>query len=244
MASLCDVLTGDDAKVTELLVLASLTSTPGTVSSVAEHIRQPVDVVEAAVARMEAAGLVDTVDGTVVLTPAGQHEAEQIMTSWSPGAAADLLSAIDLSPVTRLVDSVWPDAAGRAAADAQERAGLLAADTDRDAAVQQLSAAFAEGRLSASELETRTSSALSARTYGELDTALHGLGGLRRPARSHPARKVVFWVMSVLLSPFLLMGTLLFAFGSDAGDHLGGLVFLVLLLPGLFALWRWAWPRP
>jgi hypothetical protein len=237
------VLTGDDAKVTELLVLASLTSAPASVPTLAEQIRQPVDVVQGAVAQMTAAGLVETTSGIVTLTPAGEHEAGRLVTSWPPGAAADVLAALDLSPVTRLVDSMWPNAAEREAAEAQERAALLAADTDRDAAVQQLSAAFAEGRLAAAELESRTSSALSARTYGELDAALQGLGGLRRSARSHPVRKVVFWVMSVLLSPFLLMGALLFAFGSDAGDHLAGLTFLVLLLPGLFALWRWAWPR-
>jgi hypothetical protein len=41
----------------------------------------------------------------------------------------------------------------------------------------------------------------------------------------------------------VLLGGLLAAFGTDPGDHIGGLVFLVVLLPGLFALWRWAWPR-
>jgi hypothetical protein len=45
------------------------------------------------------------------------------------------------------------------------------------------------------------------------------------------------------LSPFVLLGTLLFAFGTDLGDHVGGFMFLVLLLPGLFKLRRWAWPR-
>jgi hypothetical protein len=37
---------------------------------------------------------------------------------------------------------------------------------------------------------------------------------------------------------------MLTAFG-DTGDEIGiGLVLLVLTLPGLFGLWRWAWPRP
>ena len=94
------------------------------------------------------------------------------------------------------------------------------------------------------ELEQRTGAALSARTYGELDDVLHGLGGLPRAVRSHPVRKVVFWVATVLCSPFVLLGTLLFAFGSDVGDHVGGFIFLAALLPALFLLQRWAWPRP
>ena len=163
------------------------------------------------------------------------------MTSWP--STVDLLSTIDLTPVTRLVDSLWPADAERAAAEEQERAGLLAADADRDAAVERLAAAFSEGRLSTTELESRTTSALAARTYGDLDSVLQGLGGLPREVRSHPVRRAVFWVVAVLTSPFVLISTLLFAFGTDAGDHLGGLMFLVLLLPGLFALRRWAWPR-
>ena len=39
------------------------------------------------------------------------------------------------------------------------------------------------------------------------------------------------------------MGSMLLLFGSDVGDHVGGLVMLVLFLPGLFGLWRWAWPK-
>ena len=56
-------------------------------------------------------------------------------------------------------------------------------------------------------------------------------------------RKAVFGVAAFLASPFVLLGALLVAFGVDAGDRVGGVVFLILLLPGLFALRRWAWPR-
>jgi DNA-binding MarR family transcriptional regulator len=243
LTSLCDVLSQPDAKVTELLVLASLKSAAGPVTAIAQQIEQPVESVRAAVARLETSGLVETTDDTATLTPAGEREAAQILTSWPSTSAVDLLSAIDLSPVTRMVESLWLPDADRSAAEAQQRAGLLAADADRDAAVERLSAAFSEGRLSDTELESRTASALSARTYGDLDGALQGLGGLPREVRSHPVRKAVFWVVAVLSSPFVLLGSLLFAFGTDAGDHLGGLMFLVLLLPGLFALRRWAWPR-
>ncbi len=106
-----------------------------------------------------------------------------------------------------------------------------------------LSDAFSQGRLSSSEFEHRTGRALSARTYGELDDVLEGLGGLQRPVRSHPVRKAVFWVVSLIFSPFVLLGAMALAFGVDAGDRFGGIVFLILLLPGLFALRRWAWPR-
>ena len=120
---------------------------------------------------------------------------------------------------------------------------LLASDADRDGVVDLLSEAFSHGRLSSDELEQRTGRALAARTYGELDDVLHGLGGLPRTVRSHPVRKVAFWVATVLASPFLLLGTLLFAFGEDVGDHVGGFMFLAALLPALYLLRRWAWPR-
>lgn len=55
-------------------------------------------------------------------------------------------------------------------------------------------------------------------------------------------RKALFWAVALLSSPFVLVGGMLLFLGSDAGDHLGGLFFLVLLLPGLLALRRWAWP--
>ncbi|MGN6576827.1 MAG: DUF1707 SHOCT-like domain-containing protein [Nocardioides sp.] len=120
---------------------------------------------------------------------------------------------------------------------------LLVSDAERDAAAGQLSEAFAQGRLSAAELDTRTSAALAARTRGDLDAVLRDLGGWRPQVRSHPVRLAVVGFVALLCSPFALMGVLLFLFGSDAGDHVAGLVLLVPLLPGLLALWRWARPR-
>ena len=101
----------------------------------------------------------------------------------------------------------------------------------------------AEGRLSSTELEQRTGSALAARRYGELDDVLQGLGGLQREVKSHPVRRAVFGVVAFLSSPFVMVGGLFLAFGNDVDDHVFGLVLLVLLLPGLVVLWRWAWPR-
>ena len=180
----------------------------------------------------------------VTLTPRGQLAAENIQRSWrTPTAAGDPVPVIDLNEVARLVSAWWPTGAERAAAEEAERHGLLASDLDRDAAVQQLADAFSQGRLSSTDLEERSGRALAARTYGELDEVLQGLGGLQLRTERHPVRRVVFCVAAFLSSPFVLLGALFSAFGHDLGDHVFGLVLLVLLLPGLFGLWRWAWPR-
>ncbi|WP_167880529.1 DUF1707 SHOCT-like domain-containing protein [Nocardioides guangzhouensis] len=123
----------------------------------------------------------------------------------------------------------------RAAAQA-----LLASDADRDRAVEQLADAFSQGRITSAELGDRTGRALAARTHGDLDDVLDGLGGLTLPAGRHPVRTVLFWVATVLLSPFVLLGTLLALFGTDVGDHVGGLVFVALTGAPLFGLWRWS----
>jgi hypothetical protein len=49
-------------------------------------------------------------------------------------------------------------------------------------------------------------------------------------------------MVTVMTSPFLLMGLGLLIAGQDLGDRVFGIVFLVLFGPGLFALQRWAWP--
>ena len=72
---------------------------------------------------------------------------------------------------------------------------------------------------------------------------LDGLGGLRGPAlpaTRHPVRAVVFWVATVFLSPFLLLGTLLVLFGTDVGDHVAGLVVVALAAAPLLGVWRWS----
>lgn len=131
----------------------------------------------------------------------------------------------------------------RATREKAARDGMLASDADRDAAVQLLAVAFSDGRLSSSDLEDRTGRVLSARTHGELDAMLVDLGGFRRPVGSHPVRKGLFWLVAFLLAPIVLLGGLALAFGVDAGDRFGGVFFLLLTLPALFALRRWAWPR-
>ena len=59
---------------------------------------------------------------------------------------------------------------------------LRIADADRDRTVERLRAAAAEGRLDPDELEERVSSALSARTQGDLDAVLRDLPTPHLPA--------------------------------------------------------------
>jgi hypothetical protein len=215
-----------------------------TTTAVAERLGRPVEAVHAAASRLEEGGLVKVTGDSLTLTPAGRLVAGDVLGSWPRAVLGTTATTIDLSGIARVIGSVWPAEDARHLAEKEaEQEARLAADADRDHVVQQLSDAFAQGRLTSSELEDRTGRALSARTYGELDDVLQGLGGLQHSVMNHPVRKTFFWVLAVLASPFVLLGGMLFAFGTDAGDHLGGLVFLVLLLPGLFKLRRWAWPR-
>ena len=158
--------------------------------------------------------------------------------------SARLVRSSNSAEVSRPAESASASTCTAAVAAERGRGELLAADADRDAAVHVLADALSAGRLTSAEFDDRTSRALTARTYGELDDALRGLGGLPRArARSHPMRKAVFWVVGVICSPFVLLGSMLTAFG-DTGDEIGiGIVLLVLTLRGLFALWRCAWPR-
>jgi hypothetical protein len=59
---------------------------------------------------------------------------------------------------------------------------LRVSDSERDAAIEQLRAAGADGRLATDELEQRVSDALSARTRGDLDTLLADLPAPQLPA--------------------------------------------------------------
>lgn len=59
------------------------------------------------------------------------------------------------------------------------RAQLLVSQDDRDRAADFLNAAFAEGRLSQHEHDSRLSKALTARTYADLDALTADLPGAR-----------------------------------------------------------------
>jgi len=69
--------------------------------------------------------------------------------------------------------------------------GLLASDAERDAAVERLRVAAAEGRLDASELDARVEAALRARTASELEPLLADLPEprARRSSRRRTGRR-------------------------------------------------------
>lgn len=213
----------------------------------ATQLGQPVSDVHDALVRIVEAGLAEADDGRVWLTEAGRLAVAAPGVPVQPAGPmpSDVGDPVgELIDVARSVGSSW--IARTAQSSAQRKAAtaaLLASDADRDRAVQQLAEAFAQGRLASAELDERTGRALAARTHGELDEVLEGLGGLTHPVRRHPVRTVVFWVATVLLSPFLLFGTLFVLFGADLDDHVAGLVFLALTAPLLFGLWRWSRPR-
>jgi len=59
------------------------------------------------------------------------------------------------------------------------RGQMRAADADRDRAVSYLTTAYTEGRLAKDEYDARLETALSARTYSELDQVVTDLPGAR-----------------------------------------------------------------
>lgn len=219
-------------------VLAAITPEGTAPATIAARVGATPTTVHEAVADLTVVGLVE-VDGDLVhLTSRGRT----VATEWTDADRA-AGEPTDLAGLVRVLGAFVPTAAEHAAAREAERDALLAADADRDQVLHRLSQAFAEGRLSSSELEQRTARALSARTYGDLDDVLTGLPLVQRHSGGRPLRKAMFWVVVLLSAPFLLFGSLLVLGGSDAGDLVAGLVVLVVVLPGVLALLRWAWPR-
>jgi hypothetical protein len=66
------------------------------------------------------------------------------------------------------------------------RSAIRASDEDRESVVERLRQAAGEGRIAAHELEHRVTSALKARTYGELDATV---SDLPRPASERRRRR-------------------------------------------------------
>jgi uncharacterized protein DUF1707 len=64
---------------------------------------------------------------------------------------------------------------------------MRASDQERDATVQRLQVAFAEGRLADAEFDERMRAALAARTHGDLDELLTDLPRSGAPAVARPA---------------------------------------------------------
>lgn len=146
---------------------------------------------------------------------------------------------------------MWMASRDRAeAAREAARDATLASDAERERACELLNKAFSQGRLTPADLDERTSRALAARTHGDLEDVLAGLAPpgasamwTQRPERGLLPR-LVFWVVGILTSPFVLGGSLFVLFGDGVGERVFGIVLLVIFLPGLIALHRWAHPRP
>ncbi|WP_329255763.1 DUF1707 domain-containing protein [Actinoallomurus sp. NBC_01490] len=64
---------------------------------------------------------------------------------------------------------------------------MRASDQERDATVQRLQVAFAEGRLADAEFDERMRAALAARTHGDLDALLTDLPATTAPVAAPPA---------------------------------------------------------
>ena len=135
-----------------------------------------------------------------------------------------------------------------------EHDALLVSDAERDEVCRRLSTAFSEGRLTSPELDERTSRALAARTYGDLEDVMVGLARPaatsyrprrrgRRRAQGDLLPRVLFWLVGLVSAPFILVGGGLVLFGDGAGEWIFGIVMLLLFLPGLVALYRWGHPR-
>lgn len=114
---------------------------------------------------------------------------------------------------------------------------LRASDADRERVIDALKAAFAQGRLSKSELVRRAGQALESRTYDELAGTMAGIPAERAaaapprppapPVRARPVNwKVVAWVVSaIILLPALSVAFFATYYGS----------FFILLLFGFGA---------
>ena len=136
-----------------------------------------------------------------------------------------------------------------------EHDALLVSDAERDEVCRRLSTAFSEGRLTSPELDERTSRALAARTYGDLEDVMTGLErpattsyhslvrGGRRPSQLDVLPRVLFWLVGLVSAPFILVGGGFVLFGDGPGEWIFGIVMLLLFLPGLVALYRWGHPR-
>ena len=107
------------------------------------------------------------------------------------------------------------------------RAALRASDADRDGVAERLRQAATEGRLLTEELERRMESALSARTYGELDAVVADLPGPRVLAPRHSRRQ------RGALAPAIAVAV---AFPLAVAS----IVVAVLVITGVMAMW-WFW---
>jgi len=115
---------------------------------------------------------------------------------------------------------------------------LRASDADRERVIDALKDAFAQGRLTRSELARRAGQALESKTYADLARATAGIPARRAataPPRQHavppPARRVNWKVIAWVLSAIIVLPGLSVAFFAT---YYGSL-YIMLLLAGLGA---------
>ena len=75
--------------------------------------------------------------------------------------------------------------------ESSQAPSMRASDQERDATVQRLQVAFAEGRLADGEFDERMRAALSARTHGDLDVLLTDLPTATVPVAPRPVTPVI-----------------------------------------------------
>ena len=97
-----------------------------------------------------------------------------------------------------------------------EQGQMRAADTDRDRVAGWLGTAYSEGRLSKEEYDARLESALSARTYADLDQLVADLLAARPPAVTGGTAPAPVARTNGLAIASLACGIAQFAFGPLA----------------------------
>src|SRR5690242_825694 len=106
------------------------------------------------------------------------------------------------------------------------RALLRASDADREQVAERLRQAAAEGRLHDDELEERLGTALSARTYGELDPLVADLPEPVRGRRPSPGRvrvPALAVALAVALTIVFAIAGIISGGGHEHGYHHVGL---------------------
>lgn len=165
----------------------------------------------------------------------------------------------DLDPALRMVIAreIAREAMRHASAE-RDHDEVLVGDADRETTTSLLADAYAQGRITIEDLQRRTDLALRARDRGDVEDATRGLvspdptpavidatsaaaaGSDPKADAGRGRRLAAFVVLAVIMAPFLFLGAMLLLAGQDLGDHLFGLVMLIVLLPGLVAVGRWA----
>ena len=108
------------------------------------------------------------------------------------------------------------------------RVAVRASDADRESVAERLRKAAGEGRLRTEELEERLEVALSARTYGELDSIVRDLPGRRLAAsRTSPVRAVGGAALSATLALVVTVAVAIAVLFIATGVFAGWLLWIV-----------------